>query len=411
MRGLLLGLLLLAAPAAADEPGLPPAAAVDLALDSHPMVEAARARIAAAEGDARARAAGPHDFIANASVMRRSVDREGDYAEFDASLLRAVRLPGKARLDRRAGADGIRAARNMAEDARHQTAVLLSNHWWDWLGAAAEVGVLKRASATLETAMSAARQRVRARDAAPVEADQAATALGMARAAEQAAVGRERAARTALGAQFPGLPLPVAPPDLPAPKLPDQGVSVLAALVVQRSHEIGAAVATADRMQALAERARREKTADPSVGIRGFSERGGAERGIGVLFSMPFGGGYRSGLADQAGAEASAALADVAAVRADIAALAANDEAMALSTFHGWEEAARASTAAAAAARRMADGAALGGIDLADRLYAERQALDAALAEATARTTALRAITRLRIDSHTLWMDAGHDEH
>ena len=48
----------------------------------------------------------------------------------------------------------------------------------------------------------------------------------------------------------------------------------------------------------------------------------------------------------------------------------------------------------------------MGGLDLTERLYAERIAQEAALAEVEARTDAWHAITRLRIDSHTLWMHA-----
>jgi hypothetical protein len=56
---------------------------------------------------------------------------------------------------------------------------------------------------------------------------------------------------------------------------------------------------------------------------------------------------------------------------------------------------------------RQRKGHALGGVDLADRLLAERLARDAALDEVRARAAAVEAITRLRIDSHTLW---GHQE-
>ncbi|MFX8949770.1 TolC family protein, partial [Acinetobacter baumannii] len=73
--------------------------------------------------------------------------------------------------------------------------------------------------------------------------------------------------------------------------------------ILGRSHEIAAAEALAAQAQAQADRARRDRLADPSLGVRVFSEKGGIERGGGVVFSMPLGGGYRRALADRASAQ------------------------------------------------------------------------------------------------------------
>lgn len=105
--------------------GLAPEALVQTALDAHPSVEAAKARIGVAEADARALKAGPHEFSVSGSYISRSVDREGRYNEYDATLSRGLRLPGKSRLDRKAGEFGISAAENRWEDAKHQAALLL----------------------------------------------------------------------------------------------------------------------------------------------------------------------------------------------------------------------------------------------------------------------------------------------
>jgi hypothetical protein len=96
--------------------------------------------------------------------------------------------------------------------------------------------------------------------------------------------------------------------------------------------------------------------------------------------------------------------AELAATRTVVDAVAAEDAALATGYLKAWEQAAAAADAAGAAATRQRKGHALGGIDLADRLVAERLARDAALDEVKARTAAVEAITRLRIDSHTLWM-------
>ncbi|MHB1207733.1 MAG: hypothetical protein ACYCZX_19370, partial [Rhodospirillaceae bacterium] len=61
------------------------------------------------------------------------------------------------------------------------------------------------------------------------------------------------------------------------------------------------------------------------------------------------------------------------------------------------------------AAARTARGHQLGAIDLAELLYAQRQAHDARRAEIAARAEASRAIAKLLIDSHSIWA-APHDE-
>ena len=398
-------LLLIAAPALA-EPGLPPEATVAAALDNHPSVAAARARIGEARADARMLSVGPQEVMVQGTIQRRDVRGVGVVPEYDLQFTRPIRLPGKAALDRQAGDAGIRAADNRADDARHQAALMLSRQWWAWAGAAAEARTLDDAAGIMAQAVAATRQRLAVRDASQLELDQALAAEAAARAAALQAKARAAAARAVLAASFPDLPLPVAAPPLPEPVLPPEGTAALAGLVIERSHEIGASAAELDRAEALKARAARERTADPSIGLRGFSEQGGNEKGVGLVISMPLGGRARSAAADRAAAASTAAAADLAATRSAISAMAAEDAALATGYLAAWEQARTAAEAAAGAAERQRTGHRLGGVDLAERLVAERLARDAALDEVRARTAALEAITRLRVDSHTLWMHA-----
>ncbi|WP_294044054.1 TolC family protein, partial [Sphingomonas sp.] len=144
-------------------------------------------------------------------------------------------------------------------------------------------------------------------------------------------------------------------------------------------------------------------------GVRAFSERGGMERGIGLVASMPLGGGYRRYLADEAAAQSSAAVSDLAAVRRAIEATAAADVALARTRTDGWRSLREAAARAQAVAERTRAGNRLGAIDLAELLYAERQANDARREEIRARVEALRAVLRLEIDSHVVWID--EDDH
>ena len=156
MRFLLasLSLALVAVPAQA-EPGLPEEEMVAAALDDHPSVAAARARLEASRAEARGLRKGPHELTFSGSYNRRSIDREGRYDEYDAQLTRALRLPGKARLDRAIGRFGVEAAENAAEDARHQAALLLAGHWFDWLSASAQAQVDRTAVENYEKSLVA----------------------------------------------------------------------------------------------------------------------------------------------------------------------------------------------------------------------------------------------------------------
>lgn len=398
-----------AAPPLDQRADLPPAPLVSEALDSYPGVLSAAARIDAARAQAGALARGTQEVSISATALRRAVDREGSFAEFDATVSRPFRLPGKSRLDRKTGAAGISFAQNQMADARHQAALALSQQWFDWV----EAGALAASDAAnishLERALAAVERRAQLRDAAALDVDQARAALSRARGQRADALARAAEARARLAATFPGIPLPPDPPAPTVPAEPPMGFDTLAKLVVERSHEIGAAQAMADREGFAADRARAERHADPSFGVRAFSERGGMERGLGVVATMPLGGGYRRYQAEEAAANARAATQDLAGVQRSVAAMAAADRALAETRLAGWQALAQSAEAASAVAERTVTGGKLGAIDLADVILAQRQASDARREEIAARIAALRAVLKLEIDSHVVWIDA--DDH
>lgn len=403
-KTLLLLLSLGAGTAAMASDALPDPVAVAEALDRHPTVIAARARVEAAEADARVHAKGPHEVTLSTSVTRRSVDFEGNFTEYDAQLTRPIRLPGKGALDRDIGRHGLDAARNRAEDAKHQAALLLADAWWDWVAASAEARVDQVIVDNHVRLVAVVKRREGLGDASRLEVDQAEAALATARIGLEHSQGRARRARVRLETQFPDLPLPAEAPEAPEPAAPAEGWNVYQAMIVANSHEIGAAKADAARSNSLAARARREKVGDPSIGIRVFSERGGMERGGGLVVSIPFGGGHRSAMADRAAAEATAADAEARAVEANVAEVAATDIAEAEYRLSAWQRAREALTSQFAALAKLRRGYELGEVDLIDLLMAERQVGEAFRTEALTRVEAHRAVTRVRIDSHDLWL-------
>jgi outer membrane protein TolC len=394
------------------EAGLPSKADVLAALDAHPTVEAANARTDAARADAQALSRGPHEFIVTGGYASRTVNdgtgvANGRFDEFEAQVTRPIRLPGKATLDRRIGAQGVTYAQNMAEDARHQAALLLAQSW-DWLGAASEATVDRQAVENYRAVLASVKRRAALRDASALEEDQANAALGTAQAQAERSSGRETVARARLFAQFPGFPLPAAAPDVPAPHIPDGGLAPMRQRILGRSHELAAAEALVGRADAAA-RARKERTGDPSFGFRLFSEKGGMEKGGGVLFSMPFGEAIvrplptrreprpvrRRPICRRYGATLPRRPMPTLPMRRRPMRRGNRRVALSMHKSPLCKDPARAAT---------------GEIGLSDVLLAERMVHEAFRTEATARTDAMRALTKIRIDSHELWIGDDDDK-
>jgi cobalt-zinc-cadmium efflux system outer membrane protein len=409
MRKALLAFALLAAPAQAQDTGLPSKSDVLAALAVTPSVEAALSRTDAARAEAEGLASGPHEFTLTSSYLSRTVNDSagvgnGRFDEFEAQITRPVRLPGKAALDRKIGQQGVVYAENMAGDSIHQAALRLAQGWWTWLSAAQLAAVDRQAVENYSALLASVKRRVALRDASALEEAQASAALDMARAQAEASQGREKVAQVRLAAQFPKLPLPATVPPVPVPELPAGGLESLRERILGRSHEIAAAIALSQQAEAQAERAAKEKQGDPAFGLKVFSEKGGMEKGAGVVFSIPFGGGYRTAMADRASAQASAAQADLRAVRRDIEETADTDLAEAKSALSAWRLTRAALDAQMSALQKVRRGQQLGELGLAEVLLAERMMHEAFRAEAGARTQALQAITRIRIDAHELWI-------
>ena len=133
------------------------------------------------------------------------------------------------------------------------------------------------------------------------------------------------------------------------------------------------------------------------------------EKGAGIIASIPLGGRHRRAIADRATSEALAVQSEAAAVRFDVLEVAETDLAAAEAAWRSWGRSREGMKAQVDGLMKMRRGYDLGAFDLSDLLLSERMAHDAFRAEAQARKDALDAITKLRIDSHSLWI--GEDEH
>ena len=379
-----------------------------------PMVRAAQARNAEARARGDALAASPYGFeLTLIPSVRHEHGARRTYDEWEASLVRRLRLPDKAALDRALGASGVEAAGHALADARHAGARLLLEHWLAWLRAALQVRLAEHTLAALRAEEAAIATRVAAGDLAVLDGDRA--RAGRARSElvlRQARLARDQA-RIALVTQFPAIELPPGVPDIPPPAAHADVADAAAARVVERSHEIALALVLGQRQQLTAARADSERRADPSVGLRLLDETNQDQQVLGLVLSVPFAAPATRATAIAEGHLAAAAAATAEQVRQDVT-RAARQLALAVpARAEAWQAAQAAQDAADTAFARVERAFTLGEAGYADLLLARRAQQDAAYEEILARLDAHQAHLELAIDTHELWSghSAGRDAH
>lgn len=398
-----------AAPDAYPEPPyLPPADLVRRVLAEFPSVRAAASGIDAARSRRRRLDIGPYDWSVRAGIARRTDEAGARHAEPEGAIERPLRWPDKAEADRRLGRELERESTFAYADTWHETARRLLA---DWFGAQRELR-LSRILATqadlVAGQLQLARRRARAGDAAQVEvlayqAEQARTAA----LAEQARSRAEIATRT-LALRYPALPSPDGGIDTPMPPLPDDA-DAWAARIAEDNHELELAQAQAAVAERSAERARANRRADPTVGVRASRERGGLESIIGVFVQMPFGPAGRDADAQTARAEAARAGNQSMATERRVRAEAMQVAIAAFESRAVWERLEQAREDTARFARLQQRARELGEASLTEVLQARRLALEATVAAEGARMDMAQAHARLLLDAHRLW-PADHHE-
>ena len=400
---------LLAATAAADSPDhpdLPPSAAVARLLADAPAIRAAMAQRDAETANRTRLVAGPYEWNLRAGSQQRRVRPDNlpheRYGEWSAALERPLRLPGKAGLDAEIGHAGVAVAETAIGDARHEASRLLLKSWFDWLRETESRRQWARQVDLLERQSGAVRRRQQLGDAARIDAIQAEAALAQARAQLAQAGSREQAAEATLRFRFPGLPV-VAPTALSAPPALTGDTGEWVARILEHNHELALAEGEQQRAGLLAERARRERLPDPSIGVAWSRERGGEENVLGAYISVPLPGTARSAAADAAGAQQAAAGHRALAVREKITAEAAGLVRMAQAALPAWQAARTAADRLAESARLSERAYQLGEGSLGELLTSRRLANEAELAARESQLEALALHYRLLLDTHRLW--------
>lgn len=411
-RLLPLGLLFLFQSASAEDmPDLPPSAQVERALAHNLRVLEASSNLNVELANQEIRDSGSHEFNLRAGSAQRRISTTGQQLkEWDVSLERPFRLPHKMGIDRDIGIASVAAAHAGIDDARHEASRNLLQLWFDLLRAHAQSEIWTQQYHNLQQQRDIVEKRYRAGDTPKMELNQAeAVAAQAAMLLTQQQLNEQLMAQL-LKASFPQ----VDTQSLPESVIP-QAVSGTAAEWRQRiladNHELEMVREQARTQQLLFNRARADRLADPTLGIRHSNEMGGNEKVTGVYVSLPFSFGQRGAAAAAAGQQAEAAHERAEFVQRRLDSDIESVWLRANSSFQRWSQARKAAEIAVQNAELSRKAYQLGELGLTDTLNAGRLAMDAQLAERLARLDANEAHYRLQLDAHELWQDVHEDMH
>ena len=249
-------------------------------------------------------------------------------------------------------------------------------------------------------------KRVRAGDASKLDLSIARAELADQRRLDNDAKTQAAAAWSRLSTRFPGVKRQVLV--LPAPLPIGEDAAFWRERILAQSDELKVVQTQMRMAQAHAERARADKTPDPTLGVYTASEAGGTERIGGIMISIPIPGGARD-------SRSAKTIAAVEVSRREIELKKRQLETgieSAIVTARGAYDSLQIANEGAAAmqdnAALMQRAYALGEAELQALLLARRQATAAMNNALQAQVTALKAYYGLLVDAHLIW-DLAHD--
>lgn len=396
--------------AAASPPlSLPPEAEVRQALEQAPRLQAAHESIPEGQALERQLRAGTHEWEVSALSQRRTDPAGIPYTEQEYGLQRGVRWPWKTSLDRRIGAQAREIGELAYLDNWHEASRTLLDLWFGWLDAEKALRLLDDQLALLTAQQQVVQRRVDAGDAARLELQLAMTETRRLQAMRGEAARQAMQAREALTREFPHL-ASAAPARLAEPAGLPEDDEVWIERIIDANHETTLADTRAAAASLAAERAGRERLADPTIGLMYSDNLDGNRKVVGLRVSLPLGGSARSASAalsrSQARAAASTATGTLLAVES--AARVAVHEARLRQ--QAWQELSAALRQAQETADAVARGYTLGEFDSTTLFNSRRTALETQQLAESAQVAALRAHARVLLDAHVLWEAPHHDE-
>ncbi len=388
---------------AADYPAvLPPESDVRKALSESPRLKAAREMLTQADARRRQIEVGPHEWNVGVLAQKRKDPVGANSFEQSYELSRGLRWPGKAGIDRAIGQQVAATGESAYSDAWHEAARSLLSGWFEWLRAVQRATLADAEVSALERQLAIVQSRLRSGDAARLEQSLAQNELDRGVAAQAAARLQSEQLAIDLKRSFPDLVLS-SPMDLGVPHLPDGSDEDWLQRILGDNHEIELADGQYEQARLVAQRAARDRLADPNVSLRFSPNLDGNDRVIGVAVSLPIGGARRTAESAIARSEANIAAERAREVRLKVQGDGQQAVLAMRSTHAQWTRLADVAERTAASAEQVSRGYALGEFTTTELLTARRQANEAALAATSGRLAALESVARLQLDTHAIW--------
>ncbi len=410
IQGVLLTVLTLSGTAQAEPPVHPPGLLsteiVRPLLEQDTGVAVARAGLDVALQEANILDKSPYEWIARTTGQQRKVQSGPRYNEWSVGIERTLRLPGKAAADRNIGKATVEAAQARFGEAQRQAARELLSLWVDWLAAESARHLSQRNLQSTQESLAAVGKRVRAGDASTLDENIARAELAEQRRLENDAKTQALVAWARLSTRFPGVTRQVLP--LPTPSLPREDAAFWRDRVLAQSDELKIAQTQLQIDQTQAERARRDKIPDPTLGLQTASEIGGREQISGVVLSMPIPGQARQLRSAKATAAVAVSRQALAFKTRQLETEIASAVATAQGAYDSLQIANEGTVAMQQNAALIQRAYALGEADLQALLLARRQATAAMTNALQAQVTALKAYYALLVDAHLIW-ELEHD--
>lgn len=406
IRFFLMGLLAVSGIAQAlqpvNPPGLLPAEIARPLLEQDPGVAAARAGLDVALQEADILDRSPYEWTTRTTGQQRRLENSGPrYNEWNIGVERTIRLPGKATADRHIGKATVEESRAHYGEALHEAARELMALWVDWVAAERARELAQRNFQSVQASLAAVEKRVRAGDASKLDLSIARAELAEQRRLENDAKTQLAAAWSRLSTRFPGVKRQVVV--LPAPLPIEESAASWRDHILAQSDELKVVQMQMQTAQSYAERARADKTPDPTLGVYTASEIGGRERVSGIMLSIPIPGGVRDSRSARAIAAVEVSRQEVELRKRQLEMEIASAIDIAQGTFDSLQIANEGAAAMQENATLMQRAYALGEAELQSLLLARRQATAALNSALHAQITALKAYYGLLVDAHLIW--------
>lgn len=405
LRLFLIGLLAVSGAAQAlqlaNPPGFLPTEIARPLLDQDPRVAAARAGLNVAQQESGILDKSPYEWTSRVLSQQRRTESGPRYNEWNVGVERTIRLPGKAAADRNIGKATVEESQARYGVALQEAARELMISWVDWLAAERARELAGSGLQAAQASLAAVEKRVRAGDASKLDLSIAGAELAEQKRMYNDAKTQASSTWSRLSTRFPGVGRQVMA--LPMPLPIEESAASWRDRILEQSDELKVVQTQMRTAQSYAERARADKTPDPTLGVYTASEVGGRERIAGITISIPIPGSVRDSRSAKAVAAVEVSRQEVELRKRQLEAEIASAITIARGAYDSLKIASEGAAAMQENAGLMQRAYALGEAELQALLLARRQATAALNSALQVQVTALKAYYGLLVDAHLIW--------